>query len=448
MGRGVVRCLTFFLFFVLIASAGGCGQLPGGRVSEKKEPRTGSIQSYKDIPGVTAEEIAAIEALKASREQLTYGVMISTESFPLPDGTLDGFTVRLCAVLSELFDIPFVLEVNEWDELIEKLDAQVIDFTGELTATEERLTRYFMTLPIAERVHRIFTLADSEEIQHEKDTEGLTIGFLEGTITAEAIRKLYPVSFHDVEVADYPAAAAMLKSGDIDAFIEEAVADPAFDEFDFIRSKIFFPLVNSPVSMTTANPELAPIISVIDRSIAFGWGDRLFELYEEGDLAYARNKWYKSLTDEEKAYLENLWEHTAVPIVCAQDHYPICFYNKQDREFQGIAVDVLTEISKLTDINFNIVSTDCSTWADIYEQWKSGRLPKVVLQPLPANAQKEDFIWTDVLLPFPLCHYFKVGLSEYGKSSNRTSSCGCSAAIGTCRHLSCDFPQQQKPHRV
>src|SRR5215469_3362575 len=119
-----------------------------GSTQNKSLPRA-SIKTYKDIPGVTKEEISAIEALKADRANFSYGVLFATEFFILPDGSLAGFTPKLCTLLSELFGIPFVPEMYEWDELMEQLNAQAIDFTGELTPTEERKQKYSMSPPIA-----------------------------------------------------------------------------------------------------------------------------------------------------------------------------------------------------------------------------------------------------------------------------------------------------------
>ncbi|MDR2964308.1 MAG: hypothetical protein LBU88_00845, partial [Treponema sp.] len=50
-----------------------------------------SIKSYRDIPGVTGEEIAAIEALKAEGRSFSFGNIYSTEGFVLSDGSCTGF---------------------------------------------------------------------------------------------------------------------------------------------------------------------------------------------------------------------------------------------------------------------------------------------------------------------------------------------------------------------
>ena len=378
---------------LLVFAAAGCGTTP-----EKKSPSVKSVQSYKDIPGVTETEIAAIEALKANRDHFSYGAMVGAETFPFPDGSYGGFTVEFCDLLTTLFDIPFVPEIFEWDELIENLESRSIDFTGELTPTEERRRKkgYFMTIPIAERLLRIFTHADSDNIQVEADVEGRIIAFLEDTTTEGAIRKIYRTPFRSVEVADYPTAAKKIQSGEIDAFIDESVADPAFDEFDFIRSQIFFPMVHSPVAMITANPELAPIVSVVNKYITYFTSqgdDNLYALYQAGDFAYARNKLDRLLTDEEKAYIQDLTQQNQpIRVAFEQDNYPANFYNKKEGEYQGIAADVLAEISKLLDVEFKIVGGKDIVWAELYEKIKTGEIP-MVAQLLRSKPREEFCIW-------------------------------------------------------
>jgi diguanylate cyclase (GGDEF)-like protein len=383
--------LFFLLVLLLIVCVAGCGSAP-----EQKRISLDSLKTYRDIPGVTEEEIAAIEALKANRSEIVYGTLLSTEFFPLPDGSHGGFTPKLCQLLTQLFDIPFVIKEFEWDALIAALDSKDIDFTGELTPTEERKTRYWMTYPIAARQLRIFTHADSEEVKTERDTDVLTIAFLEGTVTAHDIQNIYRTSFTTVEVGDYETAAAMIKSGEIHGFIEEAVADPAFAQYDFIRSQIFFPLVHSPVSMTTANPELAAIVSVVNKFIDYftaGGEDLLFDLYQQGDFAYARHKLSMLLTEEEKAFIRDLAaRNESIPVAFEYNNYPVIFYNEQEKEFQGIAADVLAEISKLVDIKFEPVDLRHFSWTEILGKLKTGEIP-IAGEILITEPRHEHFIW-------------------------------------------------------
>ena len=404
--------LIILLVPTLVFTIGGCGQAP-----EQKKTSIDSIKTYKDVPGITAEEIAAIEEIKAHRDKFTYGALVSMEMFPLHNGFYDGFAVRYCKFLSDFFGIPFDLGEYEWDTLVEKLDAKAVDFTGELTPTEERMTRYAMSIPIAARQLRIFTPANSEKILTEADVEGRTIAFLEDTTLADAIKIHYRVSFKTVEVGDYAVAAEMLKNGEIDGFIDEAVADPAFISFDFVHSAIFFPMVHSPVSMTTADLELQPIISVMDKYIRAGGGDKLFELYKRGDFEYARHKLlYHTFVGEEKAFLDDLKRRkAAVRIAFEHDNYPVSFYNEKEHESQGIAKDVLDEITKLIDIPFEIVSTKDLTWPKIYEQLKNGEI-SMAAQLLQSEPRKEFFIWTET--PYSRSYYGIMSKSDFPNQAN------------------------------
>jgi len=386
---------------LLVLSLAGCGAPP-----EKTSPMD-SIKTYKDIPGVTEEEIAAIEAVKADRGRLTYGSLLSTEAFILPDGSFAGFAIAYGDFLTGLFGIPFVPEMYEWDELIKRLDTQALDFTGELTATAERAQKYSMSHSIAERVLRIFTLADSN-IRTESDIEGLTLGFLEDTVTADSIAKAYPMAFERVSVDNYHTAARLLQEGEIDAFVEEAVADPAFTEYDFIHSAIFFSMVHESVSMTTANPDLLPFISVVDKYISSGGADVLYALYKEGDFAYAKHKLHRSFTEEERAYLEDLAQQgKTVFVAYERDNYPVVFFNEVVGQFEGIAVDVLAEISGLTGIRFEAVAPKGAIWADLLQGVHTGEIP-MVAQLLYSKSRSDHFLWSTV----PYSHSYYAILSK------------------------------------
>lgn len=384
-----------------------CGKNSGDKLD------LGFIKSYKDIPGVTEEEIAAVESLKATRESFSYGHLTETEAFILPDGTYAGFTAKFCELLSNIFGIEFVQKFCEWDELKDGLDNRRIDFTGDLTPTAERLQFYYMTPPMAERTQRIYSLAGTnEKIVLESDVNGLKLGFLRGSIDDEAVQKCYPsLVFDVVEIDNFAVAAEQLQSGAIDAFVTEGVVDPVFAAYDFISSKEFFPLAYTPVSLATANPDLAPIISVVSKYLAAGGIDHLYELYKEGDYEYVKYKLNNSFTDEEKAYLADLAAREAkVSIAFERDNYPVCFYNEEDGEFQGLALDILAEISGLTDIQFEVTTGKDPDWAEVLEKLKSGEV-SMVTQLLYSEARKDYFIWSEV--PYASSYYALLSRDDY-----------------------------------
>jgi len=371
-----------------------------------------SITSYRDIPGITGEEIAGIEILKKSRETFSYGQMLETEAFILPDGTCAGFAAKFCRLLSALFEIEFVLQIYDWESLISGIDSRQIDFTGDLTPTSDRMQFYYMTHPIAERSQRIFTNLGRNKILTEKDIAGLNIGSLKGAIDADVIREYYPeLTFVITETDSFEKAAEMMKSGEIDAFVTEGVIDPLFDEYGTFYSKEFFPLVYTPVSLTTANPDLKVIITAVNKYISAGGIDKLFEFYKEGNEEYGRFKLSKSFTVEEQAYLANLAAHgNTVKVALEHDNYPASFYNKTEKAFQGIAVDVLSEISGLTGIEFVTANNENTPWSEILDMLATGKV-SLVSQLLYSEERRDHFLWTDI--PYASAHYALISKSDF-----------------------------------
>ena len=386
--------------------------LAGCAAAQDKGTSVASISSYRDIPGVTEEEINAFEALKAARASFTYGQLYETEAFILPDGAYAGFAARFCSFLTELFGVEFNLQLCEWNDILDGLGNGQIDFAGDLTPTPERMRVYYMTYPIAERSMRIFQSEDSDSVLTESGLTGQIVGSLVGSIDIERVNEYYPdLEYIVKEVASFEEAAQMLLSGEIDAFITEGVVDPLFDGYGVIKSKELFSLVYIPVSMTTADPELKIVIEMVNKYIAAGGIDQLFELYSQGNEDYARFKLQKTFSDEENAYMSDLAANDAtVKIVLEHDNYPISFYNNTEKKFQGIAVDVLHEISDLTGIEFVRVNDETTTWPHILEMLKTGEA-SLVSELLQTEERKGNFLWNDI--PYTVSHYSLISKSEY-----------------------------------
>jgi len=370
-----------------------------------------SINTYRDIPGITAQEIAAIEALKSSRSSFSFGAIPTREFYLLDDGTYAGFTAMFCDLLSNLFEIPFVLYLYEWDTLKDALDNQLIDFTGHLTPTPLRRRVYYMSHPIAERSLAAFTYGQNIKIETESDLNGLKLGFLRNAISSSAVREVYhDLDFETVFVRNVQDAAMMLASGAIDAFIDFEIDSYTFSNDDSISSKGILPRVYSPVSLTALKSELGPLVSVLDKYIESGGIDVLYNLYEEGSLQYSRHHFFKSLTAEEKSYLEGLsLVGSGVPVALEPDNYPFCFYDENNKTFQGIAPDILDEISSLTGIKFFTATDKNTQWVTILEKLRSGEV-SLVSELLYSEERKDHFLFSD---RYAVSNYALLSKTEY-----------------------------------
>jgi len=371
-----------------------------------------SISSFREIPGITADEIAAIEELISSRGSFSYGVTVSNETFIQQDGNFSGFTPLLAEYLTALFGIPFVLETHDRDELLNKFDAKTIDFVSELTLTNENTGKYFLTSPVAERALRVFIRNGANSIRMTEDLNGANIGFLSGSTSEELIKKIYPMlSFKSAAVNSIRQAAQMLMSGTIDAIITEETAESYFKNYGNITGLNILPFISAQFSFASSNAELEPLISAISKYIEAGGVDRMHILYIRGEFDYARFLFEQSLTPEEKAYIAGLKTSRAmIPITMEADNFPLCFYNDNLKEFQGVGVDILKEITLLSDIEFNAITSKNSTMAEILELVKNGDAA-FDTEMIRTNSRENEFLWPEK--PYAISRFALLSKSDY-----------------------------------
>jgi len=390
----------------------GCDKAPEAGKQNAKPP----YASYKEIPGVTSEEIDAIEELRRQRKAFVYGSIQSTETFLDLFGNLEGFTDLYCEWLTELFGISFVPKHFIWGDLLGKLKSFEVDFTGDITPDEERQKIYFMTDAIAMRTVRYYRLADRESISGIEKERPLRYAFMHGTTTAnDVIPHLKPGSYEIVYSNDINAIYKALKNNEIDAFFSECVAETTFDGYGDVVAYDFLPLTYNPVSLTTQNPSLQPVISVMQKALQDNiTTNYLAALHKLGRREYRKHKLYTMLTEEERAYIRN---NPVIPIVAEHYNYPISFYNKYEKEWQGIFFDVLKEMRELTGLSFKLINDHKTEWPDLQNLLEEGKA-FMVNELIPTEERRaKGFLWPNI--PTMLDNYALLSKSEFPNISLR-----------------------------
>ncbi|MCL2689992.1 MAG: transporter substrate-binding domain-containing protein, partial [Chitinispirillia bacterium] len=345
--------------------------------------------SLRDIPGVTAADIAAVEELQTKVDSFVYSVNYSTEAFHGEDGVVKGFAAHFCEWLSELFGIPFIPKIAEWDELIEGLENGTIDFTGELTANEERRKKYFMTDDIAQRQVIYVRLNNSAPLNEIARSRPLRYAFLDGTTTIDDVRAHRSTDFEVFYVDDYPEVYEMLLSGKVDAFFDESPAEAAFDSFGEVEVNVFFPIIYSPVSLSTQKPQLKPIIDIVQKALDNDAIHHLTRLYNQGSNDYLKHKLFMVLTDEEREYIRN---NPVIPYAAEVENYPVSFYDFRTGKWEGIAHDVIQEIEKLSGLKFERVNNEKVYFPELLKMLESGKAA-MITELIELEERAGRFIW-------------------------------------------------------
>ena len=381
--------LCFILFILAILLPSGCKDTSARTLNAPPKYHT-----YKDIPGITQADIAAMEELLAKKPRLIYGVSESTEAFQREDSSIGGFSRLFGNRLNELFGFSVYYYLCNWEEMNTKVAAKEIDLVSDFTPTPERLQKFLMSDAIIQRTIKVFTRTKSEDLHLIAKNRPIRCAFLKGSATYPAVEKTWKLPFMPHFIYDETRVPAMLLDGTIDAFIEEGTLEAAFSAYEFIHVEEYYPLTYSPVSLATANPELAPLINIIQKYLKNGGSHELAELYSLGYKEYLKHTLFKRLTYEEKNYIQkHIQANIPIPVACEAENYPTGFYNTRENEFQGIAVDTLTRIAELTGLTFQITNPPDASWMEILGGLESGKYS--ILSELLRSSQREGrFLWT------------------------------------------------------
>jgi ABC-type amino acid transport substrate-binding protein len=152
-------------------------------------------------------------------------------------------------------------------------------------------------------------------------------------------------------------------------------------------------MIFAPVSLSTRNPELEPIITIVQKALQNGSMRHLTDLYDLGEQEYQKSRFTKKLTPDERAYIsEHATAGKSIPIGTEFDNYPISFYNDQEKEWQGVAIDVLKQVEAVTGLDFKRPYDGLRSWSEILEMLEHGEIAMV--EELIRSEERENrFLW-------------------------------------------------------
>ncbi|MCL2086079.1 MAG: ATP-binding protein [Oscillospiraceae bacterium] len=377
--------LSIIICFALsVALLSGCFVF-----GERQEPPL--FSSFRDIPGLTNNDIKQVEELLSNVDSFTYAMTYSTEAFIDNNGEIKGFAPLLCEWLTQLFDTEFVVEHFERGVLPNGLESGVIDFTGAMSPVDDYQTNLYMTEPIAQRsiMYFRFKPPTGDNLSDNPNTP-LRYALLRGAVCANNALLYSGYEFETVFVDEYQEAYELLVSGEVDALLAASSVEAVFAEYDDVEVTQFYPLVYSPVSMTTQNPDLEIIIKVVQA--AMNANPKIIDdLYEKGMREYLKYKMFLSLTEDELEYLKN---NPVISFGAEYDNYPVSFFNEHTLKWQGICFEVLSEVSELIDVEFVPANNENAEFHELLAMLNAGDIPFV--SELIRSAEREPYyLWPD-----------------------------------------------------
>lgn len=363
--------------------------------SNKIADMEAAIHTLEQVPGITEDEIQAIQALKDTYDQFVFGIPLSTEAFFDEQGNIDGFTRLLCEWLSDVIGIPFTAVNVEFNDIFNALEDGTIDFAGGLAPSEERKLKYHMTDPIIERTLVYYRLVGSRPLYEILETRPLKLALLQGSATTDlAIKALGDTNFEAIYVDYNKDVIPLLLEGQIDGFVHQNTTRTVFEGEPRIITKDFYPPTFTSVSITALRDTLQPVIEVIQKSLTYNQRLFLNNIYRKGELIYQKKSFRSNLTEEELTFLSSI---TYVPFAAEFSNYPISFYDRHNQSWSGIVMDVLQEISTISDIEFRVVNQVDDDWTTLLSMLKGGEA-WMISELIQTEDREGHFLWADTII--------------------------------------------------
>ncbi|GHV95283.1 hypothetical protein AGMMS50293_16030 [Spirochaetia bacterium] len=354
---------------------------------------------YTLVPGITAEEIAAIEELAKSTSFFTYGMRQSTECFRNEENITSGFAALVCDWLTDFFGIKFRPVIYNWDFLRKGIEDLSISFTSEVSANSGGLL--YMTDPIAERKIQFISMEGSDRLAIMEHRRELRYGFLEGTNTEDLVSPYIRQAYIAEPIVNYIDAYQKLILKEIDAFFMDETMEGIFALYDNLIIEDFQPLTYYQVSLGTQDPRLAPIVSVVEKYLQTAGSYRFAQMYDTGLETYQKYNLYTRLTFNERHYVE---EHRdlPIPVVMETDNYPVSFYNEREEEWEGIAIDTLRKVERLSGLTFTCINSKEDELDTIIPLFESGAAA-MTMELIRSAEREQKYLIADQ--PFQVDYY-------------------------------------------
>ena len=267
---------------------------------------------------------------------------------------------------------------GSWDELLSMYSKKEIDILGSITQSEERKENSVFSLPLYD--DSIYLATSNIEKYNLKDLKSLKEQDI--FVTKDSIYTGYLKKFlrgNDIKVNIIEVE---------DSFLEK---DGIFltSKYNVVGWENTIKIGYLPDISIGLQKKLNDLTAIVNNALLEKYqGDIAKYLEKQSNVIY-KNKFLKSLTQEERKYLENLSQIT----IALEPNNTLSYYSKDMKKFIGVIPFFIERFSKRTGINFKIVNDRNNNWNNIYNDFLK---KKIRVVPLPENKEwSEDIIFTE-----------------------------------------------------
>ncbi len=281
------------------------------------------------------EEINYIEKLQ--EEGIKIGVSLGS-IYVDTENSKDSIAYKYRSRLEDFFHMDVELVKGSWREVYKKLENEEIDLLLNFALSKEKKDEFNLSIPI----------------------------YNDNVYTASTNRKI--TAYNNSLRYDYVISHA----GDLG--------------FQYLN----------PVKLGDINPigigiakNKTMLKKIIGKALKYNHKDILIEIFENEKIKREKNDFYKILSPAEKNYLK---KKEKIEILVDSEFYPVFYYDKEKKSYDGIFSRGLDELSVLLGKPIKIINkSPDEPWNSIYERFKKGQGDMTIMYFTPERGLMHEF---------------------------------------------------------
>lgn len=347
---------------------------------------TAYADDYKTSKIYSKEEISYIEKLQ--KNDLKIGANIDS-LYADTKNLHNSIAYRYGSILESFFHVNVEVVEDEWKNLYQNLKKEELDLLLDFTLSERRKNDFNFSIPIHNE--KLYVVSNNKDISLDewRDLSGKEIAVLIDSSYSDYIKEFKKKNNLDIKIKEVDSFHNLKYN-----YMVSHTGDLFYEGLDVLELADVAPIgIGLPKSKIMLK-------KVIDKALRHKHKHQLLEMLGSERTARKRVAFYKNLTKAEKNYLKKKKE---IEILVDSDFYPVFYYDKDKKDYDGIFSRILTETSILLDKPIKIINhSPEESWNSMYERFKEGEGDITIMYFNLERANIHDFSkpleYTDIIL--------------------------------------------------
>jgi len=347
---------------------------------------TSYADDYKASKIYSKEEINYIEHLQ--KNSLKIGASIDS-LYVNTNNPEESPAYKYKSLLEEFFHINVEVVEGQWKDLYQNLKSEEIDLLLDFTLLKKRKDHFNLSIPIHDE--KLYVISNNKKffLNEWKDLSGKEI-----TVLADSFYNEYMKEFKNKNNLNFKIREVDSYHNSKYDYVVSHTKDVGYQGLNILELSDV-----APIGIGIAKSKVM-LKNIIDKALKYNHKDQLLKILSVEKIQRKRIKFYNTLTQEEKNYLKG---KDNIEIVADNEFYPVFYYDKNTKTYDGLFFRISKELGVLLDKPIEVVNhSPEESWNSIYNKFKKGNGEMTIMYFTPERGKIHNFSqpleYTDMIL--------------------------------------------------